>query len=60
MANLTATAHEAARRAAQNELFAARRSLKMAQEANDLAWIERAGVRENAAVATLARLDARS
>jgi hypothetical protein len=35
-----ATAHEAARKAAQNELFAARRSLKMAQDAKDEQWVK--------------------
>lgn len=54
-----ATAHEAARVAAQNELFAARRSLKMAQEARDNHWIKNASLREAAALATLARLDAK-
>lgn len=54
-----ATAHEAARSAAQNELFAARRSLKMAQEAKDPEWVNSASIRETAALATLSRLDAK-
>lgn len=54
-----ATAHEAARSAAQNELFAARRSLKMAQDSGDTAWINNAAIRETAALATLSRLDAK-
>jgi len=54
-----AHAHQAARNAAQNELFAARRSLKMAQDAKDAIWIKNAGLREATALATLARLDAK-
>lgn len=54
-----ATAHTAARNAAQNELFAARRSVKMAQGAKDEKWIRNADLREAAAAAVLARLDAK-
>ena len=54
------TAHDAARHAAQSELLAAQRSLKMAQESKDQLWQVRADLRIAAARATLARLDARS
>ncbi len=54
-----ATAAESARGALQNELFAARRSLKMAQDAKDEKWIKGADLRVAAAVAALAKLDAK-
>lgn len=53
------TQADAARNAAQNELFAAVRSSKMAQEAGDAEWIKRADIREARARATLAGLDAK-
>lgn len=53
------TQADATRKKAQNELFAAQRSVKMAQDAKDGEWIKRADIREARARATLAGLDAK-